>query len=103
MSAVDRCRQFPVANPAARPCYDDTKQSAPNTEVPAYGQLNVRVALTGIPLGSARMGEIALWGRNVLDEDAASNYIDFGPSFDNLTIANFVEPAAVGASLLFRW
>ena len=92
-----------VDSPTARPCYDDTKQSAPNTDVSAYGLLNARLALTGIPLGGARLGEIALWGRNVMDEDAATNYIDFGPGFDNLTIANFVEPAAFGISALFRW
>jgi iron complex outermembrane recepter protein len=86
-----------------RPCYDGTKQSAPNTEVPAYGILNLRLSFAGIPLGGTRLGEIALWGRNALDEDAVNNFIDFGPGFQNLTVVNFVEPASFGVSGILRW
>lgn len=86
-----------------RPCYDSTKQSAPDTRVPAHGLLNARLSLIAIPLGGSRLGELALWGRNVLDQDAANNFIDFGPGFGNLTVANFVEPRAVGLAALLRW
>jgi iron complex outermembrane receptor protein len=91
------------SNGGPRPCYDGTKQSAPNTQVPAYGLLNARLALVAIPLGGERLGELALWGRNVLDEDSVNNFIDFGPSFGNLTVANFVEPASFGLTGIVRW
>jgi iron complex outermembrane receptor protein len=71
--------------------------------VPAHGILNARLSLIAIPLGGTRLGELALWGRNVLDEDAANNFIDFGPGFSNLTVANFVEPRVVGLAALLRW
>ena len=88
---------------AQRPCYDEGKQSAPDTQVPAYGILNLRLALMAIPLGGERLGELALWGRNALDEDSVNNFIDFGPSFGNLTVANFVEPASFGLTGILRW
>jgi iron complex outermembrane receptor protein len=86
-----------------RPCHDAGKQSAPDTLVPAYGILNAKLAFVGIPLGGTRLGELALWGRNALDEDRVANYIDFGPGFRNLTVVNFVEPAAFGLAGILRW
>jgi iron complex outermembrane receptor protein len=79
------------------------KQEAENTRVAAYGLLNTRLALAAIPLGGTRLGEISLWGRNLLDDATPNNYIDFGPTFQNLTIANFVEPRTFGISGLLRW
>jgi iron complex outermembrane recepter protein len=80
------------------------KQEAKNTEVQAYGLLNARLALNTIPLGRDLLGELALWGRNLLDADEPSNFIDFGPgAFQNLTVANFVEPRALGISGALRW
>ena len=92
-----------AGNPDTRPCYDSGKQSAPDTEVPAYGLLNARLSFMAIPLGGSRLGELALWGRNVLDEDSPNNFIDFGPGFSNLTVANFVEPASIGLAGILRW
>jgi iron complex outermembrane recepter protein len=86
-----------------RPCYDSTKQSAPDTRVPAYGVLNAKLSLLEIPLGGSRAGEIALWGRNVLDDGTVNNFIDFGPGFNNLTVVNFVEPRSVGVGALLRF
>jgi len=86
-----------------RPCYDSTKQAAPNSRVPAYGILNAKLALVEIPLGGSRRGEIAMWARNALDEDSVNNFIDFGPGFSNLTVVNFVEPRAVGVTALLRF
>ena len=92
-----------AGNPAVRPCYDGGKQSAPDSEVPAYGLFNARLSLLAIPLGGSRLGEVALWGRNLLDEDAVNNFIDFGPGFQNLTVVNFVEPASYGLAAIVRW
>jgi iron complex outermembrane recepter protein len=87
-------------NPTVRPCYDSSKQSAPDTRVPAYGVLNAKLSFIAIPLGGSRTGELALWGRNVLDEDSVNNFIDFGPGFGSLTVVNFVEPRSVGLAAL---
>ncbi len=84
--------------------YDDQKQEAANSEVEAYGLLNARLSWSGIRLGSTTTLELALYGRNLLDEDAASNFIDFGPGlFQNLTVANFVEPRFYGIAGILRW
>jgi len=82
----------------------DQQQEAENSKVRAHGVLHARLSFIGIPLGGSRVGELALWGRNLLDEDAVNNYIDFGPSvFENLTVVNFVEPRTVGFAALLRW
>jgi iron complex outermembrane receptor protein len=83
---------------------DPMKQTAANTQVKAYGLLNAKLALTTIPLGRSVFGEIAVWGRNLTDDATAYNFIDFGPgAFQNLTVANFVEPRAYGATVAVRW
>ncbi|ULQ47740.1 TonB-dependent receptor [Flagellatimonas centrodinii] len=78
-------------------------QVADNSQVKGHGLLNLRLAIVDAPLGSLGVGELALWARNALDEDEATNFIDFGPGFGNLTIANFVEPRTFGISGVIRW
>ncbi len=86
------------------PDHDDDKQTAERSKVPAHGLLNARLAWAALPLGDTATLELALWGRNLLDADAASNFIDFGPGlFQNLTVANFVEPRALGLAGVLRW
>lgn len=81
----------------------DPAQVAGDTKVDAYGILNLRLSLSNVKLGESAIGELALWCRNVADEDAASNFIDFGPGFGNLTVANFVEPRTFGVTGIVRW
>ncbi|MFP5305374.1 MAG: TonB-dependent receptor domain-containing protein, partial [Gammaproteobacteria bacterium] len=84
--------------------YNDQKQQADNTRVEAHGLLNARLSWSGLPLFGDAQLDVALWGRNLLDEDTASNFIDFGPGlFQNLTVANFVEPRSYGLSAQLRW
>jgi iron complex outermembrane recepter protein len=78
-------------------------QTAANSEVEGHGLLNLRLAIVDAPLGNAVTGELAFWMRNVLDEDTATNFIDFGPAFGNLTVANFVEPRMFGISAQLRF
>lgn len=75
---------------------DPSKQLASNTEVKSYGLLNLRLALTQVPLGTAASGELALWARNVTNEAVATNMIDFGPGFGSLTEAYFNDPRTFG-------
>ncbi|HEY1077929.1 MAG TPA: TonB-dependent receptor [Fontimonas sp.] len=87
--------QLTPANPAV--------QLAENSQVDAHGLLNLRLGIGEIPLGERSVGEIALWARNALDDDTATNFIDFGPGFGNLTVANFEEPRTFGVSGTVRW
>jgi iron complex outermembrane recepter protein len=73
-------------------------QTAADSEVKAHGLLNLRLAVMEAPLGTNATGELSLWMRNALDEDVATNFIDFGPSFGNLRVANFVEPRMFGVT-----
>jgi iron complex outermembrane receptor protein len=43
----------------------------------SYGLLGARVALSEIPLGNNARGEIAVFGRNLTDEDYVTQGIDF--------------------------
>lgn len=76
---------------------------AANTRVRAAGLLNLRVALSDIPLGAQASGEAALWVRNALDKKQIGNLIDFGPGFGNLTQAYYIDPRMVGVSFTVRW
>lgn len=78
--------------------YDDTKQFAANSEVKSYGLLNMRLALAQIPLSDRASGELAIWGHNLTNQAVATNFIDFGPGFGNLTEAYFMDPLTFGGS-----
>ncbi len=84
------------------PNYDPMQPIARNIRVDSAGLLNLRLALTEIPLGNGN-GEVALWARNVTDKKHVSNFIDFGPSFGNLTTAYWDDPRMYGASVTYRW
>ena len=62
----------------------------------------MRLSLADIALGEAS-GELAIWCRNALDDDTATNFIDFGPAFGGLTVANFEEPRTLGITGIVRW
>lgn len=85
------------------PGHNPALQVARNSEVEAHGILNARLSLGNLPVGADAFGEVALWVRNALDEDVATNFIDFGPSFGDLTIANFRTPRTFGIAGTIRW
>ncbi len=87
--------QLEVTNPGL--------QVARDTQVDAHGLLNLRLAVVDMPLGNGASGELALWMRNALDDDTANNFIDFGPGFGSLTVANFEEPRTFGIAGVIRW
>ncbi len=83
---------------------DTRRATAGNTEVDAYGLLNLRLSLSEIPVGGPGSAEFTLWARNVTDEQDPVNFIDFGPGFfSNYTLAYFQEPRTYGASFSYRW
>lgn len=83
--------------------YDPGKQVAADSEVPSTSLLNLRLALANVRLSDTAAGELALWCRNVTDEDAPTNFIDFGPAFGNLSVANFNDPRTFGLTGTVRW
>ena len=87
---------YQLSNNSSDIGYDPSKQFADNTHVKGYGLLNLRLALTQIPVGDKAWGEVALWGRNVTNEAVAINKIDFGPSFGSMTPAYFNDPVTYG-------
>jgi iron complex outermembrane receptor protein len=79
------------------------QQLAGDTEVDVHGILNLRLAIVDVPLDDMGWGELSIWCRNVLNDDTASNFIDFGPGFGSLTVANFEEPRTFGITGTVRW
>ncbi len=93
---------YQLAAGGTLPAYDATQPVAGDTKVDSVGLLNLRLALTEIPLGEGE-AEAALWVRNATDEEHASNFIDFGPAFGNLTTSYWQDPRMYGASVTYRW
>lgn len=76
------------------------QQNIANTELRAYDLVNARLSLTDVPLGDGRLG-IALWGRNVLDEEYELSAIDNLPEADRSVI--WGEPASFGVDLSYEF
>jgi iron complex outermembrane receptor protein len=93
---------YQLAGPG-NPAYDPAEQEASRSQVDSHGLLNLRLAITDVKLSDTATGEIALWCRNALNDDSATNFIDFGPGFGSLTIANFEEPRTIGLTGTIRW
>jgi iron complex outermembrane receptor protein len=85
------------ANPAINLGYyaGTTKASALNT-------IDARLRLTDVQAQYGTL-DIALWGKNIFDDRARINGIDFGPSFGNLTVSYYNRPATFGADLTFHF
>jgi iron complex outermembrane receptor protein len=79
------------------------QQLASDSQVKAYGLLNLRLSLSQVQLGRAATGEVALWCRNCANEGVAANFIDFGPGFGSLTNAYFIDPVTYGITGIIRW
>ncbi len=101
-SYTDSFYTYPYQLADSGPDYNPNAQLAANSEVDGHGMLNLRLSLADIALGEAS-GELAIWCRNALDDDTATNFIDFGPAFGGLTVANFEEPRTLGITGIVRW
>ncbi|MBV6423941.1 MAG: Colicin I receptor [Steroidobacteraceae bacterium] len=93
---------YPYQLASSGPNYNPLRPIAGDTLVKSYGVLNARLALTDIPVGGWT-GEVALWSRNLTNEEHIINYIDFGPSFGSLTDAYYLEPRTYGVEVTFNW
>lgn len=73
-------------------------QQAFNTRAPARTIVNGRIALGDIPIANSE-AELAIWGKNIFNEEYLANFIDFGPGFGGLTNGYFGAPATYGMTL----
>lgn len=78
------------------------QQIARNSQSPGRTIINLRAVVGDIPLGTHH-ASLALWVRNLAQESAPTNFVDFGPTFGGLTVANFPDPRTFGATLGFRF
>ncbi|MEC9361979.1 MAG: TonB-dependent receptor [Pseudomonadota bacterium] len=71
------------------------------TEIDGYGLLNARVMLNGLRMGNRGTLDLALWGKNLLDEEYELTAIDNLPQADRAVI--WGEPRAIGFDLIYRY
>ncbi len=89
---------YPLRTPS------ESDQNAYTTKSPGRTIVNLRSALTDIPLGSGNAkGELTLWVRNLFKEDRPQNFIDFGPTFGGLTVAYYPDPRTYGVTAGIRF
>ncbi len=94
LSHVSSYYTFPYALVTSNP----SAQNANTTKSPGRTIVNLRAAVSDVPLGGARV-EFALWVKNLTQENRPSNFIDFGPSFGGLTVGYFPDPRTYGLTL----
>lgn len=75
---------------------------AANTWIQPDSILNGRIAFSNMNWG-ALTGEVALWVNNITNKSHIDNYIDFGPGFGNLRLANFNMPRTYGITVRADW
>jgi iron complex outermembrane receptor protein len=71
------------------------------TSIEGYGLLNARLMANGIRLGGQGTLDIALWGKNLLDEEYELSAIDNLPQADRAVL--WGEPRAVGLDFIYRY
>ncbi|MES0874002.1 TonB-dependent receptor [Sinimarinibacterium thermocellulolyticum] len=71
------------------------------TAIEGYGLLNARVMFDGLRLGNRGTLDLALWGKNLLDEEYELTAIDNLPQADRAVV--WGEPRAIGIDLVYRY
>ena len=82
---------------------DPSRQLAENSKVKGYGLLNLRLMLSNIPVGGPGSADFSLWVKNAANKMQPVNFIDFGPGFNNMTTAFYLQPRTFGASFNYLW
>ena len=101
-SWTDDYYTYPYQLASSGPRFNPALAVAGDTRIESYGVLNARLALSDIALGDTQ-AEVALWSRNLTDEEHIINNIDFGPAFGSLRPAYYLEPRTYGLEVRFRW
>ena len=76
-----------------------TPEQNATSMIDGYGVLNGRLSLLDIPLGNDSLLSVALWGKNLTDEDYRLNTIPFGP----WTVSFFGDPRTYGLEAVLRF
>jgi iron complex outermembrane receptor protein len=71
------------------------------TAIDGYGLLNARLMANGIRFGNRGSLDIALWGKNLLDEEYELTAIDNLPQADRAVI--WGDPRTIGIDLIYRY
>lgn len=71
------------------------------TSIDGYGQFNARLMANGLRVGSGGTLDIALWGKNLLDEEYELTAIDNLPQADRAVI--WGEPRMIGMDFIYRY
>jgi iron complex outermembrane recepter protein len=71
------------------------------TEIKGYGLLNARLMANGIRVSERGTLDLALWGKNLLDEEYELTAIDNLPQADRAVV--WGEPRAIGFDLIYRF
>ncbi len=76
-----------------------TPEQNATSMIDSYGVLNGRLSLLDIPVGSDSTLSLALWGKNLTDEEYRLNTIPFGP----WTVSFFGDPRTYGLEAVLRF
>ena len=71
------------------------------TSIPAYGLWNARLVAGNLRVGGRGTLDVALWGRNLADEEYPLIAIDNVPQSDRAVV--WGEPRSVGVDLIYRY
>ncbi|WP_237245935.1 TonB-dependent receptor [Sphingopyxis witflariensis] len=94
LSMVSKYHTFPYALSTT----NASDQVAADTQSPGRTMVNMTASLTRIPIGGVE-AKISAWVRNLTNEDAPSNFIDFGPDFGGILIGYFPDPRTFGLTV----
>ena len=89
---ISRYYTFPFALSPQSP------QPASNTRAPSRTLFDARLAWSNLPVAGQDV-EIAIWAKNLTNEEYVANFIDFGPGFGGLTNGYFGPPRTYGVTL----
>ena len=94
LSMVSKYHTYPYALRAPNP----SDQVAGTTESPGRTMVNVSANVTKIPLDGGAL-KVSGWIRNLTNENAPANFIDFGPAFGGLLLGYFPDPRTYGLTV----
>ena len=94
LNMVSKYYAFPYAfRPEAVPA-----QLAGNSQAPGRVTANMSITLSELNLGGTK-ARISGWVKNLTNENALTNYIDFGPGFGGLLLGYFNDPRTFGLTI----
>ena len=94
LNMVSKYYTYPYALRAPNP----SDQIAADTQSQGRTTVNMSASLTRVPIGAVE-AKVTAWVRNLTDENAPSNFIDFGPGFGGILLGYFPDPRTFGLTV----